>query len=331
MSRTIVCAIAALAVIVPNTVLAQRAVEALYGRWLTEGPANLYGFSLTDKLVGPLHYGIGFVHVDDRDLLTDRSQAGGEFTLSTNRRSGLYALVGVGIAGRYADGQVAGSWSAGVGYGLRLLSRFSVAIEGRYRAEDEGLRGFWRLRQTDRRALTLSAHVRFYGGLRAARPAAPVVGASAPLEAVGLADVTASASDGVLSEASARTAVSVVETALSAMGTPYRWGGGGEKGFDCSGLIQYAYGEHGIILPRVSRDQARTGMVVPRQVAALRPGDILTFSESGSGVSHVGLYVGEGQFLHSASTGVKLSSLTVGGPDTQWWRDRWVGARRVLP
>jgi cell wall-associated NlpC family hydrolase len=115
------------------------------------------------------------------------------------------------------------------------------------------------------------------------------------------------------------------------MGAPYEWGGTSDNGFDCSGLIQYAYGQHGIVLPRVSRDQMTMGSAVDRLVDALRPGDILGFSADGSSrVSHVGLYVGNGQFIHSSSTGVKLSSLRATDGDSRWWRDRWVGARRVV-
>jgi cell wall-associated NlpC family hydrolase len=133
-----------------------------------------------------------------------------------------------------------------------------------------------------------------------------------------------------MTENAAATAASVVETALEAMGTPYQWGGTDANGFDCSGLIQYAYGQHGIILPRVSRDQARTGIAVKKSVEALAPGDVLTFSVDGSGISHVALFVGDGMFIHSSSQGVRLSSLTASDGDSQWWRARWVGARRVL-
>jgi cell wall-associated NlpC family hydrolase len=122
----------------------------------------------------------------------------------------------------------------------------------------------------------------------------------------------------------------VVQTATQVMGTPYRWGGTGEDGFDCSGLIQYAYGEHGISLPRRSVDQAQSGQPVERVIEELRAGDILTFSTREGPVTHVGLYVGDGQFIHSASRGVQLSRLSADDPYGSWWWERWVGARRIV-
>lgn len=123
----------------------------------------------------------------------------------------------------------------------------------------------------------------------------------------------------------------IVATALAAMGTPYRWGGTGADGFDCSGLVQYAYAEHGITVPRRSVEQARVGSEVNREIATLMPGDILTFSAApGGAVSHVGMYVGEGQFIHSASSGVRVGRLSAADATGKWWWDRWLGARRVL-
>jgi len=130
----------------------------------------------------------------------------------------------------------------------------------------------------------------------------------------------------------AGTLSGVVAAATAAMGTPYVWGGTGEDdgGFDCSGLIQYAYGTQSISLPRVSRDQAKVGRKVAKNIDDLRPGDILTFSTRGGPVTHVGLYVGDGQFIHSASQGVQLSLLSAEDPYGRWWFKRWVGVRRVL-
>jgi len=127
------------------------------------------------------------------------------------------------------------------------------------------------------------------------------------------------------------TAGGIASTALGAMGTPYRWGGSSSNGFDCSGLIQYAYAQHGIEVPRTSGEQAMAGREIGRQLEQLWPGDILTFaSDPGRGISHVGLYVGEGKFIHSANGGVQISLLSPTDSAGRWWWQRWVGARRVL-
>jgi cell wall-associated NlpC family hydrolase len=126
---------------------------------------------------------------------------------------------------------------------------------------------------------------------------------------------------------------SVIATATEAMGRPYEFGGTGEngEGFDCSGLIQYAYAKHGIALPRRSTDQAREGSKVDRKLDRLKPGDLLTFSNRGRAVTHVGLYVGDGRFIHSASRGVQVSTLSAEDPYGRWWYKRWVGVRRLIP
>jgi cell wall-associated NlpC family hydrolase len=116
------------------------------------------------------------------------------------------------------------------------------------------------------------------------------------------------------------------------MGRPYRFGGTGEEGggFDCSGLIQHAYAQHGITLPRTSREQAKEGRPVSRRLASLEAGDLLTFSNRGGRVSHVGLYIGDGRFIHSASRGVQISVLSGEDPYGRWWYKRWVGVRRII-
>lgn len=118
----------------------------------------------------------------------------------------------------------------------------------------------------------------------------------------------------------------VVELALASIGSPYEWGGTDANGFDCSGLIQFAYGEHGIRLPRTSRAQIRAGAPVDPAGNQLRPGDVLGFSRHARGeTSHVGLYVGEGRFIHSSSTGVRISEIT-----DPYWDVRLVAARRIV-
>jgi cell wall-associated NlpC family hydrolase len=102
--------------------------------------------------------------------------------------------------------------------------------------------------------------------------------------------------------------LAVVDCAKSFLGTPYVYGGSSPKtGFDCSGLVQYAHAQAGLTTPRVSSGQAAAGISVPR--GQLRYGDVVCFN---SPVSHVGIYVGNGQFIHSPHTGdvVKITNLS---------------------
>jgi cell wall-associated NlpC family hydrolase len=101
----------------------------------------------------------------------------------------------------------------------------------------------------------------------------------------------------------ARTAV---DTALAQVGDPYVWGAAGPNAFDCSGLVQYAYAAAGVSLPHSSRMQSTMGTPVSR--AALQPGDLLFFY---SPVSHVGIYVGNGQMVHASTSGVPVKVASI--------------------
>lgn len=119
----------------------------------------------------------------------------------------------------------------------------------------------------------------------------------------------------------------VLMRAISLVGTPYRYGGNTpEGGFDCSGLVNYVYRDMlSLSLPRTSRDLAawQGPRISPERLAA---GDLVFFGQ-GKDVSHVGIYVGEGRFVHAPSTGgtVRLDHL-----DGSYWRDHYTGAKRVL-
>ncbi len=89
-----------------------------------------------------------------------------------------------------------------------------------------------------------------------------------------------------------------VDTALAQLGDPYVWAGAGPDTFDCSGLTQYAYGAAGVYLPHSSNMQSSVG--VPVAVTDLQPGDLLFFY---SPVSHVGMYIGNGQMVHAPTAG----------------------------
>lgn len=118
---------------------------------------------------------------------------------------------------------------------------------------------------------------------------------------------------------------SVLSRAMSLLGTPYRWGGTTpEGGFDCSGLVGYVFRNAlGIELPRVSREMAKSGQVVAR--TDLAQGDLVFFGKSGT-VDHVGIYVGEGRFLHAPRTG---RDVTVSSLETGYWSQKFLSARRV--
>lgn len=120
----------------------------------------------------------------------------------------------------------------------------------------------------------------------------------------------------------------VLETAYSQLGKPYRCGGTSPKtGFDCSGYVQWVYGEHGIEIPRTSRDQLKhAGIKVAKE--DILPGDVLVFyRRRGSRGTHVGIYVGDGKFLHSPHTGDVIKESKAFG---SYWRPLFIEARRVL-
>ena len=95
---------------------------------------------------------------------------------------------------------------------------------------------------------------------------------------------------------------SVVALARAQLGKKYRTGGTTpERGFDCSGLVKYVLDAMKIEVPRTSREQSRIGAAVPRDTLQLRPGDLLLFGKPKAGVSHVGIYVGNGRYIHASS------------------------------
>lgn len=118
----------------------------------------------------------------------------------------------------------------------------------------------------------------------------------------------------------------MLQKALALLGTPYHWGGTDpDKGFDCSGLVGYVFRNAlGIELPRVSRDMARNGELVSDR-AKLAAGDLVFFGRKGR-VNHVGIYLGDGRFVHAPSRG---KDVTVSSLDQGYWRGRFLQARRV--
>jgi hypothetical protein len=116
----------------------------------------------------------------------------------------------------------------------------------------------------------------------------------------------------------------LVGTALSLRGLPYRDGGSDPAGFDCSGFTQYVFAQYGVALPREVRGQFRFGQAVaPNDVA---PGDLVFFTTTSPGASHVAIAIGGDEFVHapSASGVVRVEHLSA-----TYWSQRYVGARRI--
>lgn len=113
--------------------------------------------------------------------------------------------------------------------------------------------------------------------------------------------------------------------ALQYIGRPYVWGGVGAPGLDCSGFTCRVFAEAGYAIPRVSRDQARVGQSVP--LTRIAPGDLLFFAEDGAPISHVGIYLGDGEMVHASSG---RGEVVVDTLRRRWFSQNLVSARRVL-
>ena len=310
---------------VPVPAAGAQTVEARVGRFFDSGGWTTYRIGLRRPLIGIL--GVQF----HGDLLRAVGASGGMAGVGTDLTAfrkgveGPYLVAGLsGGLGSQTSNDLSngwGSWSAGVGYDVFPASFLSVGVEGRWRELSLGRRNGFELGV----GLTLhlgssspSAGPRSVpgpvpfsaGGGESSPPVPPVAGQAGPAS---LAD-------------------SIVATAAAAMGRPYEFGGtgAGGGGFDCSGLIQYAYKQHGIVLARRSVDQAREGRKVDRKLDRLKPADLLTFTNRGGPVTHVGLYIGGGRFIHSATRGVQISTLSAQDPYGRWWYKRWVGVRRIV-
>lgn len=121
---------------------------------------------------------------------------------------------------------------------------------------------------------------------------------------------------------------SIVSKARGSVGTRYKLGGTKPGvGLDCSGLVRYAMSMLDVVLPRTAQGQSKVGTEVPKDVAALKPGDVLTFGR-GKRISHVGIYVGDGKMVHASTSRRQVieTSLTKRNPLIRQWK----GVRRFV-
>jgi cell wall-associated NlpC family hydrolase len=115
----------------------------------------------------------------------------------------------------------------------------------------------------------------------------------------------------------------IARHAIGEVGRRYRYGGETSAGFDCSGLTSYVYGLEGIDIPRTAAAQFAEGPRVARD--ALRAGDLVFFRFSGRKVDHVGVYIGDGEFIHAPGTGSTVRRVQL---DAKWFARRYAGAAR---
>jgi cell wall-associated NlpC family hydrolase len=117
-------------------------------------------------------------------------------------------------------------------------------------------------------------------------------------------------------------ALSLTRNAMRFIGTPYVWGGTSPRGFDCSGYTQHVFSMLGIHLPRTADAQFYAGRRITDRLVV---GDLVFFETYSPGPSHVGIYVGDGKFIHSARLGVQISKLS-----ERYWARHYLGAKRFL-
>jgi len=126
------------------------------------------------------------------------------------------------------------------------------------------------------------------------------------------------------SQASERQATQAADVALTMVGKPYRYGGSTPKGFDCSGLVNYSFAKVGVEVSRDTRTLREQGTLV--RASALRRGDLVFFDQEGKKSSHVGIYLGEGTFVHAPSSGGKVRTDSL---RAEYWSRHFVEGRRI--
>ncbi len=128
-----------------------------------------------------------------------------------------------------------------------------------------------------------------------------------------------------VSRGGSRAGLEIVAMARSFLGTPYVWGGRAPGGFDCSGFIYYIFANRGVSIPRMADGQFYVGAQIPRQ--NIQAGDLVFFTTYEPGPSHVGIYMGDGNFIHASSA---AGVVTITSMSKTYYVERYLGARRLI-
>lgn len=127
---------------------------------------------------------------------------------------------------------------------------------------------------------------------------------------------------GIAGNITAEASSSVTAVAKKYIGVPYKYGGSTPSGFDCSGFVKYSYNKVGEELPRTTSDMYKKGKKISKK--KLKKGDLVFFTTYKKGASHVGIYIGNNKFIHSASNGVRIDELS-----NSYWKSKYYGAKRI--
>jgi cell wall-associated NlpC family hydrolase len=275
---------------------------------ISQGPADLVWATDADLLLGPVNarLGEGFMP---------------------------YAFGGVGMGSsaqpvNFTD--VIRTWSYGGGVQLALGRMLSVNGEARSRhlaapatyADSQFVRGL---------EYRLGIGLHFGGGRQRSSPvySRRTSSSDTPPRAPRPSRPTTRTTWPVSTTSASGAARRVVSTGEQYIGTPYRYGGTSPRtGFDCSGFVQYVYGQQGVNLPRTSRQMAGSGIAVNPSRRSLEVGDLMLFSQGGR-ISHVAIYAGNGRFIHSSSSGNGVRYDDLDTRRGKWLADHMVAARRV--